>query len=99
MPAEPHRPSAYCGILSEKYVHDYCILCFFTHYRFTFPSGFVRYQTAAVMVYGVVVLIGRIDYAALYCSSRSLLTSFENPGTFCTFTGMLCIANSLYNYA
>ncbi len=65
---------------------DFRFGCFLLH-RLKFPTSLVLYQTFSVLVLGVIILVGYVDRKSLFCSSRDLLDSFNNPTTFCTISG------------
>ena len=64
---------------------------FALHCRLKFPSVFIVYQTATLLLYEITVLVGRTDTDKLFCSSSDLEESFNNSTAFCTFSGTVTI--------
>ena len=60
--------------------------CKLYSYRFTFPSVFIVYGTLTVGVFELFVLIGYMD-RKLFCNSRDLIESLDNPTVFCSIQG------------
>ena len=65
-----------------------CLLFMFMVHRLKFPSVFIIYQTAIIMVLDVTLLVGRVGQERLYCSSSSLQQSYEEPTAYCILTGL-----------
>ena len=65
-----------------------------THYLFNLRLSSNNFASIFVVL---LIFIGTLD-RRLFCSSRSLLESIENPTTFCILTGMVLITlHSLHN--
>ena len=87
----------------HKHRIDYCVcgylllpvmFCtvFFSQsiFRLSFPSVFVVYQTIPFMVIAILVLVGYIDKAALFCREPELglVANIYNPSPFCLISGV-----------
>ena len=59
-------------------------------FRLSFPSVFVVYQTIPFMVIAILVLVGYIDKAALFCREpeRGLVANIYDPSPFCLISGV-----------
>ena len=52
----------------------------------------VVYETISILLYEAVLLIGRTDPTALFCSSNDLGESLINLAPYCTISGKSAVA-------
>ena len=71
----------------SNYPISACTHLLHTFCRLKFPSVLIVYQTANLLVYDIIILIGRTDPKMLFCKSKDLLVSSTSPTPYCTLTG------------
>lgn len=73
-----------------KIIHDYITesMHIIFSFRLKFPSILIVYQTVALSIFWLFMLIGYTDIKTFYCDSEDLLDNTQNPTVYCNLEGV-----------